>query len=55
LIEERRRAGADPYVFTREAYLRHRPMLVHDGALPPEETEAEFEGLLLELHGGDGR
>jgi phospholipid-binding lipoprotein MlaA len=54
LIEERRRSAADPYVFTREAYLRHRRALVSD-EVSAKETEEEFEGLLEELRGTSGR
>ena len=50
LIEERRRSAADPYGFTREAYLQHRRTLVKD-EVPAKDTEAEFESLLEDLKG----
>ena len=48
-LEARDQSAADPYVFTREAYLQRRLFLVHDGE-PPEKNELEeLEGLLEEL------
>jgi phospholipid-binding lipoprotein MlaA len=45
-LEARDRSAADPYVFTRQAYLQRRLFLVHDGKPPRKNEIEELEGLL---------
>jgi phospholipid-binding lipoprotein MlaA len=45
-LEARDRSAADPYVFTREAYLQRRLFLVYDGKPPRKDEIEELESLL---------